>query len=161
MERMHPEDLRALVAAMFNSQQPHPSASTNRAIRLADDLLKELRTAKPDRREPKPGEVDKAMLINHLEAMTSRAEKAETRVKELELQVQDRAPWITVDEYIEARARWGVATQQAKAEAAEEERQRIAARIYASPTLRLQIQDSEAGWVTAHAATRIHALLEP
>jgi hypothetical protein len=130
MERMHPEDLRALVAAMFNSQQPHPSASTHHAIHLADDLLRELRTAKP---EPGWHHGSESFQLPKYR-FNCDGHRVETPEEML-----DRVG----------------------AEATKEERHRIAAHIFASPALRLQRLDSECGWVTAVAATRILGLLEP
>lgn len=74
-QRMHPQDLRAIVAAIVHGPIQE---GTSVVVEAADHLLGTLAiTAKPESRAPMPGEVDREMLVNHVDALTVRAEKAE------------------------------------------------------------------------------------
>ena len=70
-ERMHPDDLRAILAATYHATAPE-GIPANIGIDRADSLLAELaRAAKPEAREPRPGEIDAHLLGEALDAMAA------------------------------------------------------------------------------------------
>lgn len=84
MNRLHPEDLRAIMAALTFSD-PH-CPGTEPAVRAADALLAELkRTAGPETQGP----FDKVVPRDRVDEIIRRAEKAETERDALRVEVEE------------------------------------------------------------------------
>lgn len=115
-QRIHPEDLRALVAAALHSGQPHWTEDTRgRSVRETDKLLAELA-----RTEPPGFALGDAGAVHEIPKPGSLAwEQAEKRFRNA-LGVGQRIDFDVLKIY------W-------KAEGAMEERERIAQRIEADP----------------------------